>query len=103
MATYDIKLRITERDDCEPMLSDTAMYALVRGLVEHNAILDVDYCHVTKVEPIKEQCPIGLLTDTPHTYVAGRGRVIAWDVADDPRSGVEVCAKCASQALSGKV
>lgn len=50
MATYDIKLRVTERYDCEHMPDDSAMYLLVRGLVEHNAVLDVDYCHVTKVE-----------------------------------------------------
>ena len=50
MATYDVKLRVSERDDCEHMPDDSAMYVLVRGLVEFNAVLDVDYCHVTKVE-----------------------------------------------------
>ena len=40
-------------------------------------------------------CPVGELAGDPHTYVAGDGVVIPWDVAGDPRSGVECCQDCA--------
>lgn len=93
MATYDIRLRVSERDDCEHMPDDSAMYALVRGLVEFNSVLDVDYCHVTKVD-LREHCPVGDLTGHRHKYEPGTGVVIPWDVVGDPRSGVEVCLPC---------
>jgi hypothetical protein len=43
----------------------------------------------------REWCPVGELAGDPHTYVAGDGVVIPWDVAGDPRSGVEACPECA--------
>ena len=39
-------------------------------------------------------CPVGELAGDPHTYVAGDGVVIPWDVAGDPRTGVECCREC---------
>ena len=44
--------------------------------------------------PVREYCPVGDLTGNRHTYVAGRGVVVPWDVAGDPRPNVEVCAAC---------
>lgn len=49
----------------------------------------------------RERCPIGELVGDPHTYRAGSGRVVPWDVAGDPRAGVEVCATCAGDPLAG--
>lgn len=44
---------------------------------------------------VREYCPVGELTGQRHTYVAGRGVVVPWHVAGDPRPGVEVCGRCA--------
>jgi len=44
---------------------------------------------------VREWCPVGELTGDRHRYVAGDGVVIPWDVAGDPRSGVEACRPCA--------
>jgi hypothetical protein len=41
-------------------------------------------------------CPVGELAGDPHEYVAGDGVVIPWDVAGDPRPGVEACRGCVS-------
>lgn len=43
---------------------------------------------------VREYCPVGELTGNRHTYVAGRGVVVPWHVAGDPRPGVEVCHAC---------
>lgn len=48
-------------------------------------------CVVTRAH-----CPVGELAGDPHTYVAGDGVVIPWDVAGDPRTGVEACRGCVS-------
>lgn len=46
------------------------------------------------MRPVREYCPVGELSGNRHTYVAGRGVVVPWDVAGDPRPGVEVCRVC---------
>ena len=45
---------------------------------------------------VREYCPVGELAGNRHRYVAGDGVVIPWDVAGDPRSGVEACRSCAT-------
>ena len=45
---------------------------------------------------VREWCPVGELAGNRHRYVAGDGVVIPWDVAGDPRSGVEACRPCAT-------
>ncbi len=46
----------------------------------------------------RAHCPVGELAGDPHTYVAGDGVVIPWDVAGDPRPGVECCRECAKHS-----
>lgn len=43
---------------------------------------------------VREYCPVGELTGNRHTYIAGRGIVVPWDVAGDPRPNVETCHAC---------
>ena len=44
---------------------------------------------------VREYCPVGELAGNRHRYDVGTGVVIPWDVAGDPRSGVECCQDCA--------
>lgn len=48
---------------------------------------------------VHESCPVGVLAGDEHQYVVGTGVVVPWDVADDPRSGVEVCRSCADRSM----
>lgn len=45
---------------------------------------------------VREWCPVGELAGDRHRYDVGTGVVIPWDVAGDPRSGVEACRACVS-------
>ena len=40
-------------------------------------------------------CPAGEIAGSRHTFPAGSGVVVAWDVLGDPDSRREVCAECA--------
>jgi hypothetical protein len=45
---------------------------------------------------VREYCPVGELAGNRHRYDVGTGVVIPWEVAGDPRSGVEACRSCAT-------
>jgi hypothetical protein len=51
---------------------------------------------LTAMGMFDEWCPVGELSGERHKYTPGDGVVIPWDVAGDPRSGVEVCPACAA-------
>ena len=50
------------------------------------------------VVTVREYCPVGELAGNRHRYDVGTGVVIPWDVAGDPRSGVEACRSCVAVA-----
>lgn len=52
------------------------------------------------VTTFHDYCPVGDLAGNPHKYPVGTGVVVPWDVAGDPRSGVESCRNCYLAATS---
>lgn len=43
-------------------------------------------------------CPAGEIAGSRHTFPAGSGVVVAWDVLGEPGSQREVCAACANNS-----
>ena len=41
------------------------------------------------------RCPVGDIAGVPHTFRAGSGVVVSWDILGDSRGRVEVCGRCA--------
>lgn len=64
---------------------------------EHGVpVADLWAAYKREQQRTRELCPVGELAGDPHTYTAGDGIVIPWDVAGDPRTGVEACRGCVS-------
>ena len=53
---------------------------------------------LTAMGMFDEWCPVGELSGDRHKYPASDGVVVPWDVAGDPRPGVECCRECAKHS-----
>lgn len=91
---------VIDLDDCGYVIDGDDWHddAVISELARAHGVSVADLWAAYKREQQRprEVCPVGELAGDPHEYVAGDGVVIPWDVAGDPRTGVEACRGCVS-------